>query len=242
MGNGNAYKAHKTFLKQLQSKWNKSASEITVLDMGCGGGEFVVDLYNEGYNVFGYDLSIGTHQRTEEIKMLKTHIGNELADRIKLTDDERKIPFSSGSFDIIVSSAVLEHIKYVDDILFETHRVLREGGCLMASLPYKSSLMEQHIGIPLAHRFKQGRFRISYIQTLKRCEKKKAIRWDKYLAEGCYYRYRREIKKVGLKYFEACKSEVNLLREIDTIPKIFKLPLIPTICAYFYLDFLAFYK
>lgn len=51
--------------------------------------------------------------------------------------DARALPFSSKSFDIVLSNSTLDHMETVDDIgtaLGEIHRVLRPGGRLLLTL------------------------------------------------------------------------------------------------------------
>jgi len=57
----------------------------------------------------------------------------------------KKIPFSNNHFDIVFAYAVLEHIPpgEIPNILFEIHRVLRQGGLFyIFQLPQRTSYTE----------------------------------------------------------------------------------------------------
>ena len=65
-----------------------------------------------------------------------------------------RIPFADGSFDLIVSNQVFEHVKDLDGVLDEISRVLVPGGCLLALFPTREVLREGHLGVPLVHWFR----------------------------------------------------------------------------------------
>ena len=50
--------------------------------------------------------------------------------------DGAALPLRAGSFDAVVCAEVLEHVLYPDAILREAHRVLRNGGVLLATAPF----------------------------------------------------------------------------------------------------------
>jgi ubiquinone/menaquinone biosynthesis C-methylase UbiE len=45
------------------------------------------------------------------------------------------LPFKDDSFDCVMSSQVIEHIRYDESIFSEMHRVLRTGGTLILGTP-----------------------------------------------------------------------------------------------------------
>lgn len=52
--------------------------------------------------------------------------------------DGRRIPFPDGSFDVVFSSNVLEHIAPIDDFEKELHRVLKQSGRAVHVIPTHS--------------------------------------------------------------------------------------------------------
>jgi len=62
------------------------------------------------------------------------------------------LPFESGSFDLVVSNHVIEHVGDLDAQrlhLTEVARVLKRDGTVYFAVPNKWSLIEPHYGLPL---------------------------------------------------------------------------------------------
>jgi len=57
----------------------------------------------------------------------------------KATDvigDAHRLPFKDGSFDCILCSEVMEHLHHPEWFIAEAERVLVQGGCMIASVPF----------------------------------------------------------------------------------------------------------
>lgn len=99
------------------------------LDAGCGKGELLYFMHKKGYEVYGVDYS-QTAIRLTKTLMRKKHIRNAVIRR----EDVRRLSFSSGFFDVIVSTDLVEHLdnnKALIDFLDESHRTLKKGGMLI---------------------------------------------------------------------------------------------------------------
>lgn len=116
------YKTQK-ILKELIS--NKS--ENTVLDYGCGWGNYSVALDNLGYKVNAIDLS------ENEIDICKL-VWAEKHPSINFSTD-KIFDFENNSFDTILSSQVIEHVHNVGNYLEQINRTLKTNGKLIISLP-----------------------------------------------------------------------------------------------------------
>jgi ubiquinone/menaquinone biosynthesis C-methylase UbiE len=93
-------------------------SETVLLDAGCGK-KGIMDLY-----VHENELSVGTDISLQAMKE------NRSMDCYTVSNLEY-IPFKSGTFDVIVSAWVVEHMKEPPKIFKEFHRVLKRGGSLI---------------------------------------------------------------------------------------------------------------
>ena len=51
-----------------------------------------------------------------------------------------RLPFRGGSFDMVVASEIVEHLENPQGAMLEAARVLRPGGYLVVSTPYRESL------------------------------------------------------------------------------------------------------
>jgi SAM-dependent methyltransferase len=89
------------------------------------------------------------HQKRELVAIL----GSPLQARLLCTDvsasadvdlfcDAHELPFDDGSFDALITTAVLEHVLYPERVAHELHRVLREGGLLYSEIPFIQQVHE----------------------------------------------------------------------------------------------------
>ena len=53
-----------------------------------------------------------------------------------VADLNASLPFPDGSFDAVSANQVLEHVRDLVALIHEIHRVLRQGGILVAHVPY----------------------------------------------------------------------------------------------------------
>src|SRR4029453_16107982 len=59
--------------------------------------------------------------------------------------DATFLPFAAGSFDLVFSHSVIEHVTSAEEYLRECHRVLRPGGVLYLSTAPTLSLAGAHL-------------------------------------------------------------------------------------------------
>lgn len=107
-----------------------------ILDWGCGWGQVSDLLVREGLNVTSFDYrpeqEEGVH-RLERFPHLEAH----------LSHDPRRLPFSDGAFDAVLSCGVLEHVEDPDESLEEIRRVLTPNGTFYVyKLPNRTSYLE----------------------------------------------------------------------------------------------------
>jgi 2-polyprenyl-3-methyl-5-hydroxy-6-metoxy-1,4-benzoquinol methylase len=107
-----------------------------VLDVGCGGGNLLLDLQKKGADVYG----IETNPKSVEIckrKRLKILCGNL-----------ESINFPDEQFDTVIMSQLIEHLPSPKETLNEIHRLLKPGGKLYIYCPnaegYLKSLFSKY--------------------------------------------------------------------------------------------------
>ncbi len=97
-----------------------------ILDGGCGLGDWVLALGQQGFRPIGLDISDKT------IAQLKEHFP-EAEFR---SGDIRQTSFGDGELDAYFSWGVFEHFEAgPQDCIREAHRVLKPGGMLFVSVP-----------------------------------------------------------------------------------------------------------
>lgn len=92
-----------------------------VLDLGCGTGRHSLWLAAGGARVTAVDFSPG---------MLAAAAGKPGAEHVRFVvhDLHEPLPFEPGSFELVVSGLVLEHLRALPDFFAEIARCLRPGG------------------------------------------------------------------------------------------------------------------
>jgi len=129
------FRNHDTDTRQLNAvNLLKQAEELTggkgrLLDIGAGRGEFLVAAVSEGWSAIGIEPSDSFADHAAR------HSGAEI----------RRVPveqcgFDAASFDVVILSAVLEHLYNPDETIKEISRVLRPGGALFVDVPNESGL------------------------------------------------------------------------------------------------------
>jgi len=95
-----------------------------LLDLGCAAGYFMEEAVRAGFEAHGTDLATWVERIAAERGVANVHAG-------RLTD----VNFGAGSFDVVHSSQVFEHLPNPLEELAEIRRVLRPGGILYVNVP-----------------------------------------------------------------------------------------------------------
>jgi 2-polyprenyl-3-methyl-5-hydroxy-6-metoxy-1,4-benzoquinol methylase len=101
-----------------------------VLDVGCRAGQ-LAQRYSAGNDVVGVDVDRDAIALFTETLGLEGHW---------LDVDSEPLPFPASSFDVVVCTEVLEHLRFPGQALAEIRRVLRPEGRLVGSVPNATRL------------------------------------------------------------------------------------------------------
>ncbi|MBU3699310.1 MAG: class I SAM-dependent methyltransferase [Candidatus Kapabacteria bacterium] len=104
----------------------------TVLDVGCGRAWVARTLCPRGVTVCSVDVSLTNPKRALENYPLPTHCA--------LVADAFALPFADGSIDTIIASEIIEHVPDPRAFVHELMRVIKPGGSLILSTPYKEKI------------------------------------------------------------------------------------------------------
>ncbi|MBM3276553.1 MAG: class I SAM-dependent methyltransferase [Candidatus Handelsmanbacteria bacterium] len=104
-----------------------------VLDLGCGSGWLAEHCRRRGARVWAADLALrGVAGAKARFPLVDQY----------LVADVYHPPFAGGSFDAVVLSEVAEHLEDLDRAFGEVARLLRPGGRLLVSVPYRETIVE----------------------------------------------------------------------------------------------------
>ena len=186
-----------------------------VLDAGCGGGGMPLSLAEEAAMVVGIDPA-------ERFQDAGVRLGREraLPHLHFALADGMALPFADGTFDLVLSHAVIEHVADAPLYLRECARVLARGGHLyLSTAPYLSfagaHLPRLKVPVPLhllaGRRIAFATFRFlarhatwtlrepahenSFIKAARRGE----VKHDDLLEKVRVQRLRRQIRSAGLR-------------------------------------------
>lgn len=104
-----------------------------VLDLGCGDGVLSYLLAAKGADVIGADSSEDG----------LAHANKETAKRYVsgsckfISASAYEVPLPDESFDVVVSCEVIEHLPEPEKMLTEARRLLKKGGKLILTTPYR---------------------------------------------------------------------------------------------------------
>jgi len=111
---------------KLIYEWIPNGIE-NALDVGCNVGYFTTTLLNKARRVCAIDID------NDSIKAARERY-SEID--FKVSSGET-IPYEDDFFDLVVMSDVLEHTQDDEGVIKEVSRVLRPGGILIITVPYK---------------------------------------------------------------------------------------------------------
>jgi len=154
-------------IKSVQKQKSNFISKITkryikpedgcILEGGCGNGENVAILTNEGFKCIGVDYAKKTVQQINELwPNLDIRYANV-----------ENLPFKNGYFTGYWSLGVIEHnIDGYDNIAKEISRVVKEKGYLFLTFPYMSPVRRLKVFLKKYERISGKNFKGFYQYVL----------------------------------------------------------------------------
>ena len=107
-----------------------------ILDYGFGYGQEAIYFAENGYDVYGLDIS---QNALSNVKKMISKDYPHLTDKIKLSiisSSDEKLPYEDNFFDFIHSNQTIYHLPSeaaIRNVIKEWHRILKPGGRIMFS-------------------------------------------------------------------------------------------------------------
>lgn len=121
-------------IKALKLKGNEK-----ILEVGCGNGQVLVNIYKGGHRgeLTGTDISKGMYKET--VAQCKQ---DHLPIKFKEVSAD-KLPFKDESFDVILAFFMIYHMPDINIALQEWKRVLKPNGKLLVTIGSKVNLVNR---------------------------------------------------------------------------------------------------
>jgi len=110
-----------------------SVEDAEYVELGCGGGQGSVGTAELGANVTGVDFS---ENQLAHARRLRDFYG---VDARFVQADVTDLPFPDDRFDLASTEGAFQLVADLDSALTEAHRVLRDGGVFVLSVPHPLS-------------------------------------------------------------------------------------------------------
>lgn len=121
------------FLIPILEKQFKALRPKSILDVGCGNGSIARHFLHAGYDVYGIDASVKGIEYAKSIFKDRFYLQD-------INDQELPLEIRNKSFDLIISTEVIEHMYSPTNFMRFCHCNLLDHGHLIISTPYHGYL------------------------------------------------------------------------------------------------------
>lgn len=101
-----------------------------ILEIGCGRGELLAAFKELGLDCHGIDISDVSIEKQSNFNLQKVDVAKDV------------LPYEDNSFDIVYHKSLIEHLYSPEQLMRETHRVLKSGGRIIILTPDWQSVMK----------------------------------------------------------------------------------------------------
>ena len=99
----------------------------TLLEPGCGRGDFLSGFQSLGLSCWGLDLSEKAGNALENVEVRQCNL------------EKDNFPYHDNFFDVIYHKSLLEHLRDPENFMKESYRVLKPGGLFLSLVHYWQS-------------------------------------------------------------------------------------------------------
>jgi 2-polyprenyl-3-methyl-5-hydroxy-6-metoxy-1,4-benzoquinol methylase len=193
------------WLADIAARSQRSPSGLRILDVGCGRGDVVFWLLEQGWDAWGIDID----SRYIDIGRDYLQSTGRDPDRLRVFKSG-SYPLCSSWFHVVISDQVFEHVANLDGLASEVSRVSQRGTLGMHIFPARWRPIEVHMRTPFVHWLPKGTTRRRALTALLLAHVSAAYFTDRTVAERAeifarfsdeetFYRPLREIQETMLR-------------------------------------------
>jgi SAM-dependent methyltransferase len=139
------------WLAGIATRSRRLDSTPRILDVGCGRGDVVFWLLEQGWDAWGIDID------SRYIDIGRDYLQKTGRDPGRLRAfNGGSYPLCSSWFDVIISDQVFEHVANLDALASEVSRVSQHGTLGMHIFPARWRPIEVHMRTPFVHWLPKG--------------------------------------------------------------------------------------
>ena len=147
------------YLEESRERLGLRRDEMRVLDLGCGRGEAVILLRDQGYAAVGIDIEPDYIESGRAL--LRERGQDESVLQVGTPPAHTGMP--TGTFHYVFSDQVLEHVQDLDALVAEIARITAPQGAGFHSFPAHRHPVEDHLRMPFVHYFPKNWLRHAWI-------------------------------------------------------------------------------
>lgn len=236
-------------LERARDRSSKPRDEFAILDLGCGRGDTVALLRENGWKAWGAEIDPTQASLAREGMRVIGHSPEFILE----VSPEGVIGAPEAHFDFLFSEQVLEHVGNLDSFVTETWRVLKPGASAFHVFPARWRLVEPHIRQPVVHWLPDGKMRAAGIRiwvtlgveagalrqegSMRRDlgdlhARGRSKAYAAYLRDRAFYRSQEQIERAFLQHFATIDIDIigDRLAEIPPLSTVARLPLLRRLC------------
>ncbi|HEA47378.1 MAG TPA: methyltransferase domain-containing protein [bacterium] len=172
----------------------------SLLDIGCADG-LILNLLSQGLAI---SLSVGIDSSRE---LLRTNANPGIR---MIQGQAENLPFRNEEFEVIIATAVIEHLLQPTRMIKECHRLLKRGGIFIITTPVPFwDKIARKTGL-LKEKGHQKTFSLSALKALLTSQDFKILKAKKFMFSSIGFPFEEEIEKILYKL----KSDFLLANQI----------------------------
>lgn len=159
----------------IEAEHQRFGNCVKILNAGCGNCNLIKNLHARllksktvnNFEIYGLDVD-DFNRKGNFLDISIEFLTNKYSkipwkERLTLVGQNDRWPFENQDFDVVILDGVVEHIKNHLFFFSEMARILSPDGFSLPYISFKEKIVDSHVLLPLAHKFKSYDFIYNFI-------------------------------------------------------------------------------